>query len=348
MQADLRMMTRSDSTIYEVAQRAGVSISTVSLAMNQPDRLRAATRDRIFAVIDEIGFVPKEQAVVRARAGVGRIAVVAPFTTYPTYSRRLNGVLSHLGRDGTQVIVYDHEDASSSVSPLMSAMPVKGHVDGVIMMDLLLDEKIVARLTKRLPAVLIGGPPQGLPYVDVDDFDGGRQVGDQLAAWGHRRVAFVRDSQVNQFSQSPTQLRLNGLAQVLGAENVIVVNMEGGDGGGRDAVQQLFSGERYRWPTAVFATRDALALKVWQAASQLGLRVPGDVSIIGFDDDAAMEAIGLTTVRNPMEETGVSAVRLLGEVLRGEHPEPVTLPVSLQLRKTAGAASSSDELPQDR
>src|SRR5664279_5547553 len=100
-------MNERDNTIYEVAQRAGVSISTVSLAINHPDRVRADTRDRIMSVIDEIGFVPKERAVVRARAGVGRIAVLAPFTSYPAYSRRLNGILAELGRDGTQVIVYD-------------------------------------------------------------------------------------------------------------------------------------------------------------------------------------------------------------------------------------------------
>ena len=337
-------MTRTDSTIYEVARLAGVSISTVSLAINQPARLRSATRDRIFAVIDELGYVPKEQAVARARAGVGRIAVVAPFTTYPTYSRRLNGVLAHLGRDGTQVVVYDQEDASSSASPLMSAMPVKGHVDGVIMMDLLVDQKIIARLNERLPAVLIGGPPQGLPYVDVDDFDGGRQVGEQLAAWGHRHVAFVRDSQVNNFSQSPTQLRFNGLASVLGFQNVVDVSMESDGTAGNAVVRQLFSGDRSTWPTAVFATRDVVALKIWQAAVEFGLRVPEDLSIIGFDDDDTMEAIGLTTVRNPMEETGVSAVRLLGEIIRGEHPTLTTLPVTLQLRKTAGPVSAAHEL----
>jgi LacI family transcriptional regulator len=334
-------MTERDNTIYEVAQRAGVSISTVSLAINHPDRVRADTRDRIMSVIDEIGFVPKERAVVRARAGVGRIAVLAPFTSYPAYSRRLNGILAELGRDGTQVIVYDHEDMAVSASPLLGTIPVKGHVDGIIIMDMPIDRTIITRLKDRLPAVVIGGLGQGLPGVVADDVAGGRIVGERLTAWGHRRVAFVRETQVTFFPNAPTQLRFEGLVSALGAESVIDISVARDDTGGSDAVGQLFAGEdRSTWPTAIFATRDLVALKVWRAVRELGLRVPEDVSIIGFDDDPTVEAMGLTTIRNPLEESGAAALGMLQRRMRDETVDDITLPVSLVVRATAGPVSA--------
>jgi DNA-binding LacI/PurR family transcriptional regulator len=336
MTSDEDSVTPRDSTIYEVAERAGVSISTVSLAINQPERVRTSTRDRIFAVIDEVGFVPKERAVMRARSGVGRIAVVAPFTSYPAYLRRLGGILSEVEGD-TQVIVYDHEDVAVSHSPLLSAMPLKGHVDGVIVMDMPLDEKIADRLRARLPTVLVGVDLEGFPGVHVDDFQGGRLAGEMLSSRGHRRVAFVRETQVNFFPTSPTQHRFEGLVSVFGKDNVIDVTVSRDESGGTDAVQQLFGGpDRSTWPTAVFATRDLVAIRVLYAAQRFGLRVPADLSIVGFDDDPVAEAIGLTTVRNPLEETGAVAVRVLNQLIHGDQPPRQLLPVSLIERVTAG------------
>src|SRR5690554_6555500 len=84
-------------TIYDVADRAGVSISTVSLALNSPSRVKPATLERIMESVDHLGFVPKTEAVLRARRGVGRIGLIAPFTSFPAaFARRLNGVLEEL------------------------------------------------------------------------------------------------------------------------------------------------------------------------------------------------------------------------------------------------------------
>jgi DNA-binding LacI/PurR family transcriptional regulator len=208
-------------------------------------------------------------------------------------------------------------------------------------MDMPIDEKVITRLTDRLPAVVIGGLGQGLPGVVADDVGGGRLAGEQLATWGHRRVAFVRETQVTFFPNSPTHLRYEGLVSALGAKNVIDISMARDESGGADAVRQLFAEEdRSRWPTAIFATRDLVALKVWRAAREFGLRVPEDLSVIGFDDDATVEAMGLTTIRNPLEETGAEALRMLQRCMRGDRVVDVTLPVSLVERTTAGPVSA--------
>src|SRR3954468_21890859 len=99
-------------TIYEVADRARVSISTVSNVLNKPDKVSPSTRARVLAAADELGFVPKFQAVHLARRGTGRIGVMAPFTSYASYLRRLSGVLTAATELDMDVLVFDHESAA--------------------------------------------------------------------------------------------------------------------------------------------------------------------------------------------------------------------------------------------
>ena len=107
-------------TIYQVAERAGVSISTVSNVLNKPHRVNAATRERVLAVADELGFVPSARAAVQARRGTGRIGVMAPFTSYNSYLRRLAGVLGAAAAAGTEVVLYDHESAPLASSAVLA------------------------------------------------------------------------------------------------------------------------------------------------------------------------------------------------------------------------------------
>src|SRR4051812_47032009 len=132
------MTARTKSaTIYDVAARAGVSIGTVSLALNSPTRVRDTTLERINAAIDELQFVPKAEAAVRARRGFGRIGVIAPFAIYPSFGRRLNGVLAALRGQSYDVTVFDHEGAGTS---LLASLPVTRRLDGLIVMSLPLGE----------------------------------------------------------------------------------------------------------------------------------------------------------------------------------------------------------------
>jgi LacI family transcriptional regulator len=326
------------ATIYEVAARVGVSISTVSLAINHPDRVAAATRDRILAAADDLGFVPKERAVARAHAGVGRLAVVAPFTSYPSYGRRLSGILTEV-KGESQVLVYDHEDVATSTSPLLASLPVRGHVDGLVIMGVPPDTAVASRLRRRLPTVLVDTRNPELTSVYVDDVAGGRVVGERLVELGHRRAAFVREAERSYLAFSPTQQRKDGLVAVLGADHVEEITVDRGADLGERALDQLLAvqGER---PTAVVANRDFVALAMMAAASRRGLKVPGDLSIVGFDDDAIAEELGLTTVGQPFEESGALAVRLLREMIAspGGPPTQNMLPFTLAERSTLGPA----------
>lgn len=328
----------NEVTIYDVAERAQVSISTVSLALNHPARLKRSTLDRVLQVADDLGFVPKERAVVRARKGVHRIAAVAPFTSYPSFSRRLAGVFDELGDRGEQLVVSDCADIAVSASPVLASIPVRGHVDGLLNLGVPLDEKIGERLRQRLPTVLLDTRYPGLPDISVDDHLGGRLVGEHLAGLGHRSVAFLNEVETFPF-QSPPVLRLAGLRTVL---DVVEITVPRGTSAGASAVARLLA-DGSPAVTAVVGCRDLVALGALAELRARGLSVPGDLSVVGFDDDPVAEALGLTTVRHPFEESGRLALRTLRRMLAapGEEVPSQHLPLTLIPRTTTGPAPAA-------
>ncbi|TQS41209.1 LacI family transcriptional regulator [Cryptosporangium phraense] len=298
-------------TIYEVAERAQVSISTVSNVLNKPDRVSPATRARVLAAADELGFVPKAQAVSLARRATGRIGVMAPFTSYGSYLRRLAGVLSSAAELEIDVVVFDHESAASASSPVLASMPIHGRLDGLIVMGLPIEDEIAARLReRRLPTVVVDADSALFSRVMVDDHAGGRLAAAHLRDRGHRRVGYLLERQVSDY-ESQAIKRLAGFEQVMAGGEVTVATAENSVDGARRAASALLAAEHR--PTAVMAHHDLLAVGVLLAARDHGLRVPEDVAVMGFDDGEAAAAADLTTVRQPFEESGSAALNILLE-----------------------------------
>lgn len=295
-------------TIYDVATRAGVSISTVSLALNAPERVRPETLERIMASVDELGFTPKAEAVIRARRGVGRIGVIAPFTSFPSASgRRLTGVFRGAISQNHEIVVFDQ--ASAATSRLMS-LPLTRRVDGLIIMSVPFGTEIEQRLVDQsIPTVVLEIRHEGFSNVIIDHFGGGRIIGEHLVDRGHHRVAYLGHRQEHEY-RSPSRLKLEGCASVLPSAPIvrnITYSFEDAVKAGIDLLNEPDA------PTAIFAHDDLLASGVLAAARQLGLDVPGDVAVIGFNDSEIAGPLGLTTVRQPFEESGETAVRLLLE-----------------------------------
>lgn len=307
-------------TIYDVAAAAGVSISTVSLALNTPERVSRATRDKVLLAADELGFVPKADAVTRARRGVGRIGVIAPFSSYPSFARRLNGVFAALREEALEVVVFDQQSAATASSPLLASLPITRRLDGLIIMALPLDEAIAERLKRqRLPTVLVDAPRPDFDCVSTDNHGGGELLAAHLLARGHRRFGFVGEWQESHAYVSPSERRLAGFRQALAAQGtsllddaVRLVN-HGVDEACAAAHELLDAPEP---PTAVFAYDDLLASGVLRAAGQRGLSVPDELAVAGFDDSDIAQALGLTTVRAQFEESGRLGVKALLDLLQ--------------------------------
>jgi LacI family transcriptional regulator len=312
-------------TIYEVAERAQVSISTVSNVLNKPDRVSPATRQRVLAAVDELGFVPKVQAVSLARQGTGRIGVMAPFTSYGSYLRRLSGLLTAATELEIDVVVFDHESAALASSPVLASMPVHGRLDGLIVMGLRIEDGIAGRLReRRLPTVAVDADSTLFSRVVIDDRDGGRLAAEHLRGRGHRRVGYVLERQVSDY-ESQAIRRLAGFREVIAASggSVAVTHSDNSvDGARRAAADLLDVADR---PTAIMAHHDALAVGVLLAARDRGLRVPQDVAVMGFDDGEMATAADLTTVRQPFEESGSTALSVLLRHLGGSDLRSTTL-----------------------
>ena len=181
-----------NATIYDVASRAGVSISTVSRALNEPHRVQGATLQRIQHAIDDLGFVPKAEATARARRLHRQIGILAPFVThYPSFTQRMRGIAAALLDTGYELVVYN-ADTPEHVRGYLHSVPVSRRLDGLILISLVVDDATVERMsTYSFPAVMIEATHPSMPGVDIDNVGGGRLAAEYLVSRGHRRIGFV-------------------------------------------------------------------------------------------------------------------------------------------------------------
>jgi DNA-binding LacI/PurR family transcriptional regulator len=329
-------------TIYEVAERAGVSIATVSHALNRPHRVGAATRERVLEVADELGFTPKPAAVTLARKGVGRIGVVAPFTSHESYAPRLMGVLEACAARSVDVVVFDVPSAAGAMSPLLRALPVTGRLDGLLIMGVPLEDAMARRLARRkLATVLVDSFHPDLNWVNVDDEAGGYLIGSHLLARGHQGFTYVSEGQRSTEYTSPAQLRRRGLLRALReaglGDDALAHRLAPGNdlAGGRAAAQALLA--RDPAPTAVIGHHDGLAAGLLRGFRAGGRRVPEDLAVVGYDGTDLSEALELTTVAQPFAETGRIAAGLLLGLLDGNGgaSQHVSLKPALVVRATS-------------
>lgn len=325
----------SKVTITTVAARAGVSISTVSLAINHPQRVAEATRARVLRSAAELGFRPGGGGP--GRSGRLRIAVAAPFSNYPSYGRRLVGMLSVARRTAIELIVHDLDSATSADDPLLDALPVRGGVDGILLVGIPIRNSVVERLPSDAPPLVLLDVPDAprrsldVPLVLVDDLAGGRALGEHLASLGHRRAIFLHEPTRTTAWVSAGRLRLDGLMESLLVERMPLERPE--ELGER--MRAILAGPGA--PTAIIASHDELAALVYRALVTSGVTPGRQVALAGYDDGALAEALDLTTVRQPFEQSGRAALELLlARIADGPSPiSKVTLNAELVVRGTS-------------
>ena len=305
----------SKVTIYTVAERAGVSISTVSLAINAPHRVSAATRARVVAAAGVLGY--RAGAGLRGSSGGTRVAVAAPFSSYSTYFRRFSGMLVRARETAIDLEAHDLESAAAVAAPLLDALPVRRGIEGLIVMGVPLGSAAMrASREAALPLVLVDvrrarPSRQDVPAVLVDDEEGGRLAGEHLRSRGHERVLYLGEHQLSDDYVSAGMLRVRGVSEFLTGK-VVRSPLDA------DPTPALL--EALRGPgaaTAILANHDEYAARAWKGLTAAGLRIPDDVAILGYDDGPLAEALGLTTVRQPFEESGRVALDLLLGLLSG-------------------------------
>ena len=328
-------------TIRDVAARAGVGVGTVSRTVNGGHQVSPKTRARIQAAIEELGFRPSRRGQAFARGTTAGVVVLVPFVTHPSAVERVSGLIHGLRASTLPVSVADVEVPEHQRDHLASLVDDL-RPEGLVVVSLhLSDEERAALEAAGIRPVLVDAEAPGLSSLVVDDELGGVMATQHLLELGHRRVAFVGDLERDPFGFTSSERRHRGYLRALataGLERDPELERTGkhSQDNARGQAAALFGS--HGPPSAVFAASDTQALGVLQAAREAGLRVPEDVSVIGFDDIAVADLVGLTTVRQPLVDSGFRAAELvLAEAADASRPaEQVELPLELRVRGTTG------------
>ena len=316
------------STIAAVAAEAGVGVGTVSRVLNGSPSVSEDTRRRVLEAIATLDYQPSAVARALSTGRTHAVAVVAPFFTQPSVVERLRGVSRALSEARHQLILIDVERPEQRRDVFRSAS-IRGRYDALLTVSLAPTDSEARRLEAAgLPVVLIDRTHAALPTITVDDVTGGRLAAEHLLARGHRDIAFIGDEAQNAFGFDSSARRHEGFAAALDEAGVTlspdrVLLRRHGREPARAAAVELFA--RSERPSAIFATSDIQAIGVLEAAQEAGLRVPEDLSVIGFDDVEAATYVRLTTVAQPLRESGALGVRMVLRRLEGEQVESIQL-----------------------
>lgn len=333
------------TTIVDVARRAGVAISSASAALNDRKGVSPQTRARIRAIADELGYVPsmRARALSTKRAfAVGFVVErdVAVLELDPFFGAFIAGIEESLEPRGYALSLQIASDAESSLSRQLQLADAR-RVDGVFLSEIRVDDPRIDALRSRgLPVVGVNPDENGFPFPAVRQ-DSARGIRDLIAAtvaMGHRRIAHVSGRRAYVHSEQ----RLRAWRDAM-TDAGLTADLEfDGDftyEGGARAADHLLSREVR--PTAVFCANDLMALGFVNRVAELGLRVPHDISVTGFDGILMGSYIRprLTSVRTDPRALGRESARLLLEAIDGDAPADVTIPpAQLVLRESLGPA----------
>jgi DNA-binding LacI/PurR family transcriptional regulator len=327
------------ATLAEVAREAGVSIATASRALSNSASVSDRAYQRVCAAATRLAYVRQRAPAAAVRGGRGAVAVVVH-----TEHRRLFGDAFYhrlIGAAGAELALCDVPLLVVSVTgtslPTVGRYLHGGHVDGVIVVGDHGPHPLAGSLPAAgLPVAVIGRPlgPSRAPYVDADNRGGARHAVEHLLGCGRRGIAHLA---------GPPDLvagadRRAGYRDALHAADLVGAPVAYGDftpAAGAYAMERLLH-QRPRLD-AVFVASDAMAAGALHALARAGRRVPDDVAVVGFDDDPVAQQVSpaLTTVRQPVEELGRFAARLLLAGAGAAGPDATVLPTSLVVRGSA-------------
>lgn len=327
---------KSRATLTMVAQKAGVSPSTVSRILNGTAQVSEEKQALVKAVIEELGFRPDPAARSLAGGRTMSIGVLTQFIDSPYYGEALRGIEDELHKANyVPLFVSGHWNEAEEKNRLFMLQERK--VDGIIVLTGKLADDTLIEMAAHIPVVVTGrrlsGP--GLFSIDFDNSEGASLAVRHLHALGHRRVAFIsgpldHPDAAERLQGYKEEVRLKGMD--IDEELVVVSDYQ--EAGGFRAMNTLLSA-RVQF-TAVIAANDQMAYGARLALHRSGLRVPEDVSLIGFDDlpHSAFTLPPLTSVRQSVYEIGASAAKAMFDLLNKKNPPSRLVEAELVVRES--------------
>lgn len=333
-------------TIEEVARRANVSVATVSRALRGLPNVAPATRSRVEAVANELNYQVDTYASRLATGRNDTVGLAVPQIDDWYFSCVAAGAERVLRDAGYDVLLHSVGDERGRQRLLAGPSPARRRLDGLILIDVLLSDAEAELLAAEgANVVTVGQHTEVFPSVTVDDVAAARSMTEHLLGLGHRRIALIGSDGATALPFDVPLHRTEGHRAALAAAGVPddpALHVAGGFSltGGHDAMVDLL--QLPDPPTAVFALSDAMGVGALRAARELGVDVPGRVSVAGFDDGELASVFGLTTVHQDPTAQGAAAAELLLAHHDGDAaPEHVDSPTRLVLRASTGPVAGS-------
>jgi LacI family transcriptional regulator len=336
-------------TLEDIAKLAGVSRSTVSRVVNGDESVKDTTREKVQEVIQSLNFQPNIAARILAAGRTGVIGLVIPtgvrmLFVDPYFGQLIQGITAACNANDYSVMLWLAEPAYERAT--IRKVLHSGLLDGVIVSSMLMDDQIVQALhDSKMPFVLVGRHPVlDVNYLDVDNVTGGRIATQHLIDSGRWRIATITGPR-NMIAGSD---RFDGYCEALKAAGMPVLDELVAEGNfteqsGYAGMQKLIPAA----PDAVFVASDIMAVGALRALQEAGLRVPEDISLVGFDDVPMAERVfpGLTTIRQPIYEMGYSTFELLLKAINNPKNQvyQVLLSTELIVRSSSGTKDFNRE-----
>ena len=330
-------------TIKDVAKRAGVGIGTVSRVLNGGNSVRQSTKEKVEEAIKALEYTPNQQARRLVTGKSLTIGIIAPFFTSQSVVERLRGIESVIAASAYDLIIYniDHIGRLDKYTKQLSRDDI---VDGLIVISRGLNTPQVDSLkNSNTKTVILDAESSELSSVSINDVAGGYNATKHLVNLGHRRIGMVADIFERDLGNDSSKDRYTGYKNALtdsgipyNPDYVLDIGLSRKDGY-QMASKILRLPNR---PTAIVAASDVLASGVIQAAREMSINIPYDLSLIGYDDIELAEFMNLTTIRQPLYDSGKQSAELLLEELGNPEQDlkHIQLPTSVVIRGTTAVA----------
>lgn len=341
------MGSNRSMTLNDIAKLAGVSRSTVSRVVNDDPRVRDSVRQRVQETIADVGYQPHAAARALASRRTGVIGLVIPEDFAAVYADPWFPPLVRAcvdaakGADLSVMLLMDSLDDKEDVDILLRRFIRARTLDGLIIANSLMGDLLTPRLGDvGVPYMLIGrSTVPGHNFVDVGNRTAARALTLHLLEHGWQRIAMINGNETQVSAIDRRAGFLDALREAgIDEASVPIIHVEFSKPGAYDVALELLS--RPDRPDCIFAASDTIAIAVIEAARELGIRVPQDLGVVGFDDiNSERNAVmGLTTVCQPVHQLGTTAVERLDALIhhRIEPPVEVWLETTLSLRRTCG------------
>ena len=324
------------ATIYDVAEAAGVSPSTVSRAFSRPGRVSSKTAARIHQVAAQIGYRTEQVTRVVPSAKTNLLGVTVTDVTNPFFFSIIRGIESVAYRNGYSIVMVDSRESTDIERQLHErTTPV---LDGLVIATSRVSDTALRRVAKEVQTVVLNRMVAGLPCVITDNARGMRRALEHLAELGHRRICYIAGPAASWADGARWRAFREGCFELELVDHRIgpvLPTVRGGYSAFRHVLDLRVS--------AVICYNDMIGIGLMRAAQEAGMSLPGDLSVVGFDNTFASDLVtpGLTTVAAPLAQLGESAASRAISLMKSEpnriqETNPFVLPMKLIVRESTG------------